>query len=96
MSRKTIIKDNKKNNNTMKKAFLILSLALGLCAGSYAQTLFSRGGDAFNKGDGDPNMPGEHGQNGNQDGDPAPLGGGALLLIGFGAAYALSKKNKKD
>lgn len=80
----------------MKKAFLILSLALGLCAGSYAQTLFSRGGDAINR-DGDPNMPGGHGLDDNQDGDPTtPLAGGALLLIGFGAAYALSKKNKKD
>jgi hypothetical protein len=35
----------------------------------------------------------------NQDADQepeAPLGGGALLLIGFGAAYAMSKRNKKD
>lgn len=35
-----------------------------------------------------PNLPG-HGQSDNQD---APIGGGALLLIGFGAAYALTKK----
>lgn len=27
---------------------------------------------------------------------PAPVGGGALLLIGFGAAYAMAKRNKKD
>ena len=27
---------------------------------------------------------------------PAPLGGGALLLVGFGAAYAMSKRKKKD
>lgn len=26
----------------------------------------------------------------------APLGGGSLLLIGFGAAYALSKRRKKE
>lgn len=25
-----------------------------------------------------------------------PLGGGALLLIGFGAAYAMTKRKKKD
>ena len=39
-------------------------------------------------------MPGlpTHGQPGNQN---APLGGGALLLIGFGAAYALKKRNQK-
>ena len=30
------------------------------------------------------------------DDDLLPLGNGALLLIGFGAAYALSKKKKKD
>lgn len=35
-----------------------------------------------------PNLPG-HGHSDNQD---APIGGGALLLIGFGAAYALTKK----
>lgn len=33
-----------------------------------------------------------HGENDNMD---APLGGGAFLLIGFGAAYALKKRNKK-
>ena len=38
-----------------------------------------------------PGLPG-HGSNENMD---APLGGGALLLIGFGAAYALKKRNKK-
>jgi hypothetical protein len=30
------------------------------------------------------------------DHDLLPLGNGALLLIGFGAAYALSKRKKKD
>lgn len=38
-----------------------------------------------------PNTP-PHDEPGNQ---PAPLGSGALLLIGFGAAYALKKRNKK-
>lgn len=33
-----------------------------------------------------------HGENDNMD---APLGGGAFLLIGFGAAYALKKRSKK-
>ena len=33
-----------------------------------------------------------HEQPGNQ---PAPLGGGALLLIGFGAAYAAAKRRKE-
>ena len=30
------------------------------------------------------------------DDELLPLGNGALLLIGFGAAYAMSKKKKKD
>ena len=34
----------------------------------------------------------DHEQNSNQ---PAPLGGGALLLVGFGAAYAAAKRRKK-
>ena len=40
-----------------------------------------------------PGLPGlpTHGQEENQD---APLGSGALLLIGFGAAYALKKQRK--
>ncbi|MBP5572763.1 MAG: hypothetical protein J6X40_01185 [Bacteroidales bacterium] len=76
----------------MKKAFVILSLVLGLSVSSYAQ-LFNRDGEALRegqKGGGFPGLPG-HGETDNQD---APLGGGALLLISFGAAYALSKKNK--
>ena len=42
----------------------------------------------------DPAMPGlpGHGGTGNQ---PAPLGSGALLLIGMGAAYAAAKRRKK-
>ncbi len=38
-----------------------------------------------------PNLP-NHGATDNTD---APLGGGALLLIGFGAAYAMKKRSKK-
>ena len=34
-----------------------------------------------------------HGESTNQN--ATPLGGGALLLIGFGAAYALKKRNEK-
>lgn len=44
-------------------------------------------GNGFDR---DPGYPGHGG------GDtPAPLGSGALLLIGFGAAYALKKKSSK-
>ena len=38
--------------------------------------------------------PGLPGHNSDQN-ETAPLGGGALLLIGFGAAYALKKRSKK-
>ena len=47
-----------------------------------------------------------HGGNLNGDSDldpgpdptdpPAPLGGGALLLVGFGAAYAMTKRKKEN
>jgi len=39
----------------------------------------------------------DHWNGGSQghDDDLVPLGGGALLLVGFGAAYALTKRNKK-
>ena len=82
----------------MKKSILILSLVLGLTIGATAQEgsgLFKRGGtqEESSRGGlaGTPGIPG-HGETTDQ---PAPLGSGALLLIGFGAAYAMSKKNKK-
>ena len=58
--------------------------------------LFGRGEtrDADNGGNvSAPLLPG-HGQTTNQNAE-TPLGSGALLLIGFGAAYALSKRSKK-
>ena len=53
----------------------------------YDNSLFGifRGGEVA------PVMP-NHDETDNID---APLGGGALLLIGFGAAYALKKRSKK-
>ena len=36
------------------------------------------------------------GSQGHDDDLIVPLGSGALLLVGFGAAYALSKRKKKD
>lgn len=50
------------------------------------------GRDAFNIG-----LIGfSHGLTTDTDPDPSPLGSGALLLIGFGAAYALKKGTKKE
>ena len=66
---------------------------------------FAQGGGLFGKGEtrsgtGDETrggalgigLPDDHGGNGDVG---APLGSGALLLIGFGAAYAM-KKRKED
>lgn len=90
----------------MKKLALTIAIILGLGIGVYAQGgLFQYGAvsdeyyygsayyDAYNTRDGlmYPGLPG-HGMNDNLD---APLGGGALLLLGFGAAYALKKRNRK-
>ena len=82
----------------MKKLALTLAIVLGMSFAASAQN----GGGLFGYGEtndtestrdgatGSPGIPG-HGEEGDQD---APLGSGALLLLGFGAAYAL-KKNKK-
>ena len=42
------------------------------------------------RGGGMPGLPGH----GSENYEPAPLGSGALLLIGFGAAYAAAKRRK--
>ena len=81
----------------MKKLILTIVIVLGLGTASFAQnSLFNRDGNdqeemRDNRLGGLPNFP-DHGETG--DGD-APLTGGALLLIGFGAAYAMNKRSKK-
>ena len=90
----------------MKKLALTFAIILGLGIGAFAQGgLFRYGavcdeeyyGSAYWALDenertqgllGFPGLPG-HGETDNMD---APLGGGALLLIGFGAAYVLKKR----
>ena len=94
----------------MKKIALIFTVVLGFSLSTFASGgIFQRGYeaqeeannrsgyfnyyDSFRDGDDDPlfpNLPGH----GTDDNGNAPLAGGALLLIGFGAAYALKKKNK--
>ena len=82
----------------MKKLVLAIAIVLGMGIGAYAQGgLFKYGQEAEQtRGDGmmrgNPFPPG-HGESTNQN--ASPLGGGALLLIGFGAAYALKKRNEK-
>ena len=80
----------------MKKLILTIAIVLGLGMTSFAQvgSLFNRdGNDQEEMRDGilTPGLP-DHDEEGHQD---APLAGGALLLIGFGAAYAMSKRSKK-
>ena len=89
----------------MKKIALTIAILLGITMGASAQDngLFGKGPNPWSEnyfynynnrteGEGLLGLPSAHG--GTTD-EPAPIGSGALLLIGFGAAYALSKKNKK-
>ena len=82
----------------MKKLALTIAIVLGLGLAASAQGgLFKYGAEdeLFMYRDGNPLFP-EHNAYGNQDaGEDVPLAGGALLLIGFGAAYALKKRNEK-
>ena len=91
----------------MKKKIIIMAIALGLGFSSFGQGsgLFKRGYedeerygafryDGFmHKGWGGelPALPYQHDLETDQ---PAPVGGGVVLLIGFGAVYALSKKRE--
>ena len=89
----------------MKKLALTIAIIFGLGIGVYAQGgLFGYGAvsdeeyygagygynDPYRTGN-MPLLPG-HGETDNQT---APLGGGALLLIGFGTAYALKKRKEQ-
>jgi hypothetical protein len=96
----------------MKKLVLTAAILMGFVMGTYAQNnlfegkqtrggLFSRGSiEDVSKGEDENLWLPTHNINGNasaeEQPEEAPLGGGALLLIGFGAAYAMSKRNKKD
>ena len=90
----------------MKKQLITLTLVLGMAMTGFAQDgMFhransgdngnaiyeSKGDDMFRTG-GFPGLP-NHGETGNQD---APLGSGIALLLGFGAAYAVTKKHNKE
>ena len=94
----------------MKKLVLTIAVVLGMTLGASAQYFAkndaqpNQGGGLFGRGmvsdeifygaagtNGLPLLP-FHNQDENQD---APLGSGALLLIGFGAAYAASKRRKE-
>ncbi|MBO7082599.1 MAG: hypothetical protein J6W30_02000 [Bacteroidales bacterium] len=93
----------------MKKLALTIAIFLGISLSTYAQGGLFQYGETTDENklptwysldqngslrDGDPLLPGlpGHGEDENQG---APLGSGAMLLIGFGAAYALKKRNEK-
>ena len=85
----------------MKKTLLTIAIVLGMTLGAVAQ---KQGGGLFGMGDqrgymteqedrGEGLLLGLPGSHGSTE-DQSPLGTGALLLIGFGAAYALKKRQK--
>lgn len=90
----------------MKKLVLTIAIVLGVTFGATAQEslLFFEemqqfttnedflGGSLLGDGLETPGLPGDHGGFGDVD---APLGSGALLLIGLGAAYAVRKRKNK-
>ena len=89
----------------MKKLVLTIAIVLGVTFGATAQesSLFFNDmqqfttnedflGGSLGNGFETPGLPGDHGGTGDVD---APLGSGALLLIGLGAAYAVRKRKNK-
>ena len=79
----------------MKKTILTIAILFGMFTGAFAQGgLFGMGPERqsesydYSERGGMLSLPSSHGN----DQDESPLGSGALLLIGFGAAYALKKK----
>ena len=87
----------------MKKTILTIAIVLGITLGASAQNrgLFDRGPqresyDYYGNYDNRDGLLGfslssSHGETNDQE---APLGGGALLLIGFGAVYAMKRRKK--
>lgn len=80
----------------MKKVVLTLAMVAAMGFGSYAQGRLFGNDDARlgNREEEDWGMstPARNGESGD-----APLGSGALLMVGFGAAYlAMRKRNEKE
>lgn len=86
----------------MKRIAITFAIVLGIAMGATAQNrgLFDRGpehGESYDFYDRTTNggliLPSSHGTNTDQE--ATPLGTGALLLIGFGAAYAIKKRKQQ-
>ena len=83
----------------MKKSLLTIAILLGLSLGAFAQGgLFgfgsTRESESYSSRENNGslmNLPDTHGDTNDH---AAPLGSGALLLIAFGAAYALKRRKK--
>ncbi len=84
----------------MKKLIMAIAILLGLSLTTFANP---NGGGVFGRGESTdqgnresnlfaPKLP-QHGQNGNQ---PAPLGGGIMVLTTLGAAYLIGKRRKEE
>lgn len=90
----------------MKKTVLTIAILLGmtLCASAQGGGLFGYGSGSADysfsngrNGSGMIGLPSQHDGNGDVEAETpsGPLGSGALLLMGFGAAYALKKAKRK-
>ena len=91
----------------MKKLIITTAIILGLGLTSFADSNQSKGGifqrgatpEGYEMGYRDnttPMLPSQHGLEGHQDSNNSPLGSGAAVLIGLGAAYLVAKKRKED
>lgn len=79
----------------MKKIIASIAILLALAGQAQAQVYIIEA-DGNPRVTADPNsLPFIPGHDVNWDQGYAPVGGGAALLIGFGAAYLLAKKRKK-
>lgn len=79
----------------MKKRMMVITLLLAIAGFSQAQVFMMGDGDSPREDIGSvPFVPG-HDADWDQGEGYTPVGGGAALLVGFGAAYLMAKKRKK-
>ena len=79
----------------MKRSILLLATCLMLAVSAKAQ-IFDIGNESdfeFRETTSNPETPGFGGTH--DSGPYSPVGGGAALLIGFGAAYMMAKRRKE-
>lgn len=84
--------------HNMKKILLTAALviAMGLGANAQSDGFFNNQSDFFGVRENTnielPSLPGQFGQSND---NPAPLGGGLLVLTALGAGYAMTKRREK-